>query len=122
MKRNHRIISICCALMMFLTVIAAPFSAKADTTQRFGAITDVVNVRQGPSTDHTIITKMAGGELVKILGEETASDGDVWYQCNFVQKGTEITGYIHEEYVVEAEETFWHSCVTSDSRKTIMQG
>jgi len=106
MKRNHRIISICCALMMFLTVIAAPFSAKADTTQRFGAITDVVNVRQGPSTDHTIITKMAGGELVKILGEETASDGDVWYQCNFVQKGTEITGYIHEEYVVEAEETF----------------
>ena len=106
MKRNHRIISICCALMMFLTVIAAPFSAKADTTQRLGAITDVVNVRQGPSTDHTIITKMAGGELVKILGEETASDGDVWYQCNFVQKGTEITGYIHEEYVVEAEETF----------------
>lgn len=65
---------------------------KALQNARGIVIGSCVNVRSGPSTDHSIVTKVYAGTIVDLLDEE----GN-WYSISYDGK----TGYISADYVRE---------------------
>ncbi|MCD7862750.1 MAG: SH3 domain-containing protein [Lachnospiraceae bacterium] len=84
------------------------------TTVTTGTITaGTVNVRSTVSTSSTAVTQLESGATFTVLAEETGDDGYVWYQAQFDQNGSTVTGYIRsdlasvttEEVVTEVETT-----------------
>ncbi|WP_018131558.1 LCP family protein [Effusibacillus pohliae] len=61
------------------------------TGQRTATVTDPVNVRQGPGTNHAVIASASPGEEVTVLGEEGG-----WYNVK-LRNGT--VGYIFGQYL-----------------------
>ena len=59
-----------------------------------------LNVRSGPGTNHSIVTKLYNGTSVTVINETNGSDGKVWYQIRFSGgAGTETTGYARSDYI-----------------------
>ena len=58
-----------------------------------------VNVRAGVSTSSSKVTTAKNGTAITVTGKATGSDGKVWYQVNFINNGTEVTGFIRSDYV-----------------------
>ncbi len=59
-----------------------------------------LNVRSGPGTSYSIVTKLNNGTSVTVIGETTGSDGMVWYQIRFSgSTGAETTGYARSDYI-----------------------
>jgi beta-N-acetylglucosaminidase len=103
-------------IAIFLIVISLLFAGTAMGTVHFGITAsaaqtgkitgDLVNVRVGPGTTYDKLTTVSGDKLqlnynheVSILGEDTASNGSVWYQVSFYYGGNTYTGYIVSDYV-----------------------
>ena len=55
-----------------------------------------VNVRSGPGTGYQAVDKLTNGTSVSVSGQQTGSDGKVWYQ---IQYGAGKTGYVRSDYV-----------------------
>ncbi|MBS4985760.1 MAG: SH3 domain-containing protein [Hungatella hathewayi] len=59
-----------------------------------------LNVRSGPGTTYSAITKLSQGTAVTVVGEKTASNGALWYEIRFSgTNGAETTGYVLNTYV-----------------------
>ena len=59
-----------------------------------------LNVRSGPGTTYSIVTKLTSGAAVTVIDEKTASDGALWYQIRVKGSGgTETTGYVSKSYL-----------------------
>ncbi|MCR5371555.1 MAG: SH3 domain-containing protein [Clostridium sp.] len=54
-----------------------------------------VNMRTGPGTDNTAIGRLSQGTLVTILGQESGTDGNLWYK---IRCGT-AEGYVSSAYI-----------------------
>ena len=58
-----------------------------------------LNVRSGPGTSYQALAKLSKGAPVTVLGEQTGTDGVVWYQIRYSGSGGEQTGYVSSKYI-----------------------
>ena len=59
-----------------------------------------LNVRSGPGTSYSIVTKLTNGASVTVLDESSGSDGALWYKIRFVNAGgQEVKGYVSKSYL-----------------------
>lgn len=59
-----------------------------------------LNVRSGPGTSYSQVTKLARNAAVTVTGETTGSDGKLWYQLRFSGSGgATATGYALSTYI-----------------------
>lgn len=93
-------------LLIGVTIGVFGFVTKAGAAQSGKITGDLVNVRVGPGTTYDKVTTVNGDRLqlnfnheVSIIGQETASNGSVWYQVNFYFGGNTYTGYVISDYV-----------------------
>lgn len=56
-------------------------------------------VRADASTDGAIITTVASGMAVTVNGQATGTDGKTWYQVGFNSDGTEVAGFVRDDYL-----------------------
>lgn len=64
-----------------------------------------VRVRTGASTSSDIVTMVSNGLVVTVTGRSGAdSSGKVWYQVSFSDNGSEVEGFIREDYVTVSGE------------------
>lgn len=66
-----------------------------------------VRIRSNASTDSQIITTVQNGLLLTVVGQAASLDDDggkVWYQVNFNTNGTDVSGFIRNDYVELSEE------------------
>ena len=69
-------------LILTIAVSMVPLSATANSNLAFGAATvdtDILRLRSGPSTSHTVLDRLTEGDIVVIL-ERTNSE---WFKVNF---------------------------------------
>lgn len=80
-------------------VTGADQAAEASvTTGNVGTITkDNVNVRSGASTGTDAVGKFAVGTVVTVTGQETDSEGKIWYAVTSEANG--ISGYVREDMI-----------------------
>ena len=71
---------------------AKPVEEKAEETKQGIVTGSCVNVRSGPSTDHSILTRLYSGNKVELLQEQ-----DGWYAVRF----DDVEGYMSADYVRE---------------------
>lgn len=93
-------------ILISVTIGVFGFVMKAGAAQSGKITGDLVNVRVGPGTTFDKLTTVNGDKLqlnynheVSIVGEETASNGSVWYQVSFYFGGNTYTGYVISDYV-----------------------
>ena len=59
-----------------------------------------LNVRSGPGTSYSIVTKLTNGASVTVIDEKNASDGALWYQIRVTGSGGQaVTGYVSKSYL-----------------------
>ena len=58
-----------------------------------------LNVRSGPGTSYQALAKLSKGAPVTVLGEQTGTDGVVWYQIRYSGSSGEQTGYVSSKYI-----------------------
>ena len=85
-----------------ISVLDPSFSLKtfAYTEKQGTIIASSLNVRSGPGTGNASIARLANGTAVTVVGEDTASDGVLWYKIRFTGSGgAQKTGYVSSHYV-----------------------
>ncbi|WP_243009062.1 SH3 domain-containing protein [Clostridium sp. AM58-1XD] len=96
-------IALAAGLMLALQPPAASMIPLLNTyayTEKSGTVNaSTLNVRSGPGTANSIVTKLSRGASVVVVGEETASDGALWYKIRFTSNGREMTGYASKSYI-----------------------
>ncbi len=90
-------------LVLFMTINYAgnylgrsPVVSLADTAT---VTATSLNVRSGPGTANQSVGKLAYGSSVNVLSQTTGSDGKVWYQIQFTNRGAQATGYVRSDYI-----------------------
>ncbi len=78
---------------------AASSSVETMASQAATVTTDNVNVRSSASTSAESVTKLPKGAAVTLTGTSTDSSGKKWYQVNFINNGSNVTGFIREDCV-----------------------
>ena len=58
-----------------------------------------MRVRSNASTTCQIVTTAENGMALTVTGQATGTDGNTWYQVNFIANNTEVTGFIRSDYV-----------------------
>lgn len=59
-----------------------------------------LNVRSGPGTSYQAVAKLSHGAAVTVIGEQTGTDGKLWYQIRFSGGGgAETIGYASSDYI-----------------------
>ena len=58
-----------------------------------------VRVRSNASTTSQIVTTAENGMALTVTGQATGTDGNTWYQVNFISNNAEVTGFIRSDYV-----------------------
>lgn len=93
-------------MAMLLAINACLFYVKpsmesfAYTTRSATINASSLNVRSGPGTTYSAITKLTQGTAVTVIGEKKASNGALWYEIRFSgSSGAETTGYVLNTYV-----------------------
>lgn len=56
------------------------------------------------STSNNIVTTVSNGLVLTVTGRCTDSAGKVWYKVNFSDNGSEVEGFIREDYVTVSGE------------------
>ena len=95
------------AVLGLVLTIHAPVSTLFPTFETFayterGATVNAssLNVRSGPGTSYSQVTRLDKGASVTVIGESNASDGKLWYQIRFTGSGgVQTTGYALSTYV-----------------------
>lgn len=64
---------------------------------------DDVNVRSEASTSAGVVAKLKSGAAVTLTGTSSDSEGKKWYQVNFINNGSNVTGFIREDFVEPGE-------------------
>ena len=78
-----------------------PTAVVTDVEPISGKVTggQLIRVRGDASTDSRIVTTVASGTELTIVGEATSADNKIWYKVNFAKDGAQITGFIREDFV-----------------------
>ena len=58
-----------------------------------------VRVRSNASTTSQIVTTAENGMALTVTGQAAGTDGNLWYQVNFIAHNTEVTGFIRSDYL-----------------------
>lgn len=82
---------------------AASSSVESMPSQAATVKQDDVNVRSEASTNGSVVAKLPQGAAVTLTGTSSDSSGKTWYQVNFINNGSNVTGYIREDYVEPGE-------------------
>lgn len=80
---------------------ALPYINAYAYTEKSAAVNATsLNVRSGPGTSYSIVTKLTNGASVTVVDEKNASDGALWYQIRFSNSsGAAVTGYVSKSYL-----------------------
>ena len=78
-------------------------TVESMATQAATVKTDNVNVRSSASTSGDVVAKLQSGAAVTLTGTTSDSSGKTWYQVNFINNGSNVTGFIREDFVEPGE-------------------
>ena len=99
-RRGKRFLSGIILLALMAGILVQFSGTGLAYTEKTGVLTGTnVNVRTGPGTEYTSITKVNTGQQVTIVGEAAATTGNLWYQVKFTLSGKNYEGYIYAQYV-----------------------
>lgn len=85
-----------------------PLSATVTNGQK-------VRVRSNASTTSSIVTSVQSGMALTVTGQATGTDGNVWYQVEFIDNGSNVVGFIRADYVSLSGEVVPASTETPDA-------
>lgn len=94
------------AMLGLMLSIQTPFGSLVPLRQSY-AYTErsakvnasTLNVRSGPGTANSLVTKLAKGTAVTVINEKTGTDGKLWYQIRFSSGQGTSTGYVLGSYI-----------------------
>lgn len=80
---------------------ALPYINSYAYTERAATVNaTTLNVRSGPGTTFSIVTKLTNGASVTVIDEKNATDGALWYQIRFSNSGGQtVTGYVSKSFL-----------------------
>ena len=84
-----------------LTERAGLFDMVSMASERTASVNATnLNVRSGPGTSYQAVAKLSQGAPVTVIGEQTGTDGKLWYQIRFSGSGgAETTGFVSSDYI-----------------------
>ena len=90
--------------ILVINSFAGPISPYIDTyayTNKAASVNaTTLNVRSGPGTSYSIVTKLTNGASVTVVNEKNGSDGALWYEIRFNNSnGQAVTGYVTKSYL-----------------------
>lgn len=83
--------------------MAASATVESMPSQAATVKQDDVNVRSEASTKGDVVAKLKSGAAVTLTGTSSDSEGKTWYQVNFINNGSNVTGFIREDFVEPGE-------------------
>ena len=96
----------CLSILMIVVCLGTSLlflgiNADAKTIIRTGTIevSGSLNLRKGPGTNYDVIGYLKNGDTGEVIGEDTASNGKIWYKMNINGK----TGWASSSYVKVTE-------------------
>ncbi|MGN0595146.1 MAG: SH3 domain-containing protein [Hominimerdicola sp.] len=96
-----------CAVMSALMTVPSDFeyvnhmtAVTAEAANQTGICTaDYLNVRSGAGTSYSKLTTITYGTEVTIIGTSKDSSGATWYKITVGSGWSQITGYVHSDYI-----------------------
>lgn len=82
---------------------SATSAVESMASQAATVKTDNVNVRSEASTGGSVVATLQNGAAVTLTGTASDGSGKTWYQVNFINNGSNVTGYIREDFVEPGE-------------------
>ena len=105
-KRGRRILAALTAGLLLAESVSGtgiiadyPGTIYAETQRSAIVNATTLNVRSGPGTGNSVVRKLSYGAPVTVVGQETASDGVLWYKLQFTAGGKSMEGYASSEYI-----------------------
>ena len=105
-KRGRRILAALTAVLLLAESVSGtgiiadyPGTIYAETQRSAIVNATTLNVRSGPGTGNSVVRKLSYGAPVTVVGQETASDGVLWYKLRFTAGGKNMEGYASSEYI-----------------------
>lgn len=93
-KRGRRILAALTAVLLLAESVSGtgiiadyPGTIYAETQRSAIVNATTLNVRSGPGTGNSVVRKLSYGAPVTVVGQETASDGVLWYKLQFTAGG-----------------------------------
>lgn len=84
----------------YVGAVSPYINAYAYTEKSATVSATSLNVRSGPGTTYSIVTKLTNGASVTVVNEKNASDGALWYQIRFPNSsGQTVTGYVSKGFI-----------------------
>lgn len=92
------------ASVLVIDSFVGPISPYIDTyayTNKSATVNaSTLNVRSGPGTSYSIVTKLTNGAAVTVVNEKNGSDGALWYEIRFNNSnGQTVSGYVTKSYL-----------------------
>ncbi len=102
-KKAGRMAAILASIMVIDSFVG-PISPYIDTyayTNKSATVNaSTLNVRSGPGTSYSIVTKLTNGAAVTVVNEKNGSDGALWYEIRFNNSnGQTVSGYVTKSYL-----------------------
>lgn len=97
----NKLIALLAAALVLLSMACVLPPAFAEGTTRLATVnySGGLNLRTGAGTGYQSIEIMPNGTVLTILGEQKASNGELWYHVSKYDSPSE-TGYVHSGYVL----------------------
>ena len=81
-------------------VVSPYINAYAYTEKAATVNATSLNVRSGPGTTYSVVTKLTNGASVTVTDEKNAADGALWYQIRVSGSGGQTaTGYVSKSFL-----------------------
>ncbi|WP_313073911.1 dockerin type I domain-containing protein [Lacrimispora sp.] len=102
-KKARRMAAILASVLVLdssFGVVTPYINAYAYTERSATVNATSLNVRSGPGTTYSIVTKLTNGASVSVTDEKNGSDGALWYQIRVSNSaGQKVTGYVTKSYL-----------------------
>jgi beta-N-acetylglucosaminidase/uncharacterized protein YraI len=84
----------------YMGAVSPYINAYAYTEKAATVNATSLNVRSGPGTTYSVVTKLTNGASVTVIDEKNASDGALWYQIRVSGSGGQaVTGYVSKSFL-----------------------
>ncbi|GLC79170.1 dockerin type I domain-containing protein [Lacrimispora brassicae] len=99
--RKMAIILASVLVMDSYTGVISPYINTYAYTEKAATVNaTTLNVRSGPGTTYSVVTKLTNGASVTVIDEKNASDGALWYQIRVSGSGGQaVTGYVSKSFL-----------------------
>lgn len=67
--------------------------------QSASVVGEQVRIRADASSSGSIVTTVRNDVVLTVTGQATGTDGNLWYRVTFMDNGTEVTGFVRNDYV-----------------------